>query len=250
MSALSPNISHLSTSTLSLKISMKMNIVQTIAITQCTAQLDFCHNQEENTNCHLLLREKSSGLSRGKKINKKQVWSEFEAAEIQESMSNMSTVQHVLHLCGLRGCCPRSSWSDDEKVWPLTPRILYLLSHMQVGVWFCGIVIDSGTGALKKINGIMKKEDYLQILHETQIHQTVGWFSIWTMILNTHQIFWKKKWSDQNYHSGIVFPKSWLNLLLICALCWRDKFLPGRQQNELNSTDVWLASNQKGIDCY
>ena len=51
-----------------------------------------------------------------------------------------------------------------EKLRPFIPSTPHLLSSMVVVVLPWGCVAASGSGALKKVNGIMKEEDNLQIL--------------------------------------------------------------------------------------
>ena len=57
---------------------------------------------------------------------------------------------------------------------PLTPRTPHLLSSIVLVVLRC-VAAASGSAALQKVNGIMKKEDYLQILQENLKSSAEDW---------------------------------------------------------------------------
>ena len=116
---------------------------------KCRAPLCHCHNEEENTTYHLLLRGNWSGWSRS---NKKTVCNDVEAFGRQVSAKSAAD-----HMDKENNFWRRTLWSDEKMelfghnerwyVWrPLTPRTPYLLVP-----WGCFT-------ALKKVNGIMKVE--------------------------------------------------------------------------------------------
>ena len=85
-----------------------------------------------------------------------------------------------------------------EKLRPFIPSTPHLLSSMVVVVLPWGCVAASGSGALKKVNGIMKEEDNLQILWEN----LKSWFQT--------QIKSGKEMAKPSWGFEVAFPRSWL----------------------------------------
>ena len=75
---------------------------------------------------------------------------------------------------------------------PLTPRTP-IVQHGGGSVVLWGCFAASGSAALKKVNGMMKEENYLQILQENLKSSAEDWLfgaggcSYRTMIPNTYQ---------------------------------------------------------------
>ena len=131
--------------------------------------------------------------------------------------------------------------NEHQRVWrreveAFTPEnTTPTVQHGTGGVLLWGGSAASTSAALKKLNGIMKKKDYLQILQESLKSSAGDWFlgAVWWSIstmIQTHIRSGKgTDPSGQNWGFERTYQSPPSNLIRTCGLCWRNQTVAGRQ---------------------
>lgn len=118
-------------------------------------------NLEEDPNCHPQMVSNNPGRT------KAQTWHELEAAETPASMF---PVKPLLHHHTLKGWRPRKKSICFNINTFTTPTV----KHSGGSIMLWGCFAASGTGALHKVDGIMK-EDYLSIIQSLNVPHIMDW---------------------------------------------------------------------------